>query len=661
VPLDIVLSVDLSNSMDSAGSSVGHSRIVWAKIAAIRFLDSLKTGDRVALQGWTASRSGAVMSDTAIPSRYYQKWSGFISDFNAARAFIRDSLFLDGTSRSTDTCQGLTLAVRDVIPLADFGYTPMHIAGIVAVSRLSALGRPAAKKAVIMLSDGVNNDAVPRATATASIDSLRRLKSLQFNTIGFMQGDTAELHSLAIAGSGNFYNAVNPGELDSAYIKLAGLLVEKKIDTTFATTPIRVTPDTLRAPVDVILAIDLSGSMETIEINSLTRLALAKTAALGFLDSLKPQDRVSVLGWTSSSGSADIFLSDTINPNRYCQKWCNFTSNFKAAGRFITDSLYPNDAQFGYTPLRVSSILAMKHLSSYTRPEANKVVIMLTDGENNDGETRNAVVSFLDSLRRTQGLQFHTIGFKDGDTVELRALANAGGGVFYNAKDNNELQNAYASLAHQIVREKLAARKLMIQEVINHPPLDLVSGSQKSTTSSTVPLQSCESLQDAAGNTVLRWYFSNIPVWGTAEVSYTVVATSGKNTVIGVDSAHATGGFWSQFVYTDDALAVHAINILPTGSGPTVSIAVSKPGASVAAVSFRDNAVVCMYAPGVRSKVSLTLFAMNGRIAHSAEALNCAGQNSVVFRIPKTTAAGVYAVRVRWENAIQWKMVRLIR
>jgi Mg-chelatase subunit ChlD len=660
VPLDIVLSIDLSNSMDSANGTA-HSRIIWAKVAALGFLDSLKSGDRVAILGWTSTSTGIALTDSSKTSVYYSRWSGFISDFNSARTFIRDSLYLDGSSRTTDTCNGQTLVVRDVISSGTFGNTPMHIAGVMAESRLSALGRTQAKKVVIMLSDGQNNDGVPRSTVVAFFDSLWRTQSLQFNTIGFMQGDTNELHTLAIAGGGYFYNALSPSELDSAYAKLASLLVDKKIDTTYMTTPIQVAPDTVRAPVDVILAIDLSSSMETIESGGYTRLALAKAAALGFLDSLKPQDRISIMGWTSSSGSGDIMLSDTLNPDRYYQKWCGFTSNFATAGSFINDSLFPNDSKYGYTPLRISSILAMKHLSSMTRPDAKKVVIMLSDGENNDGVTRLAAIACLDSLRRTQGLQFHTIGFMDGDTAELHALAIAGGGVFYDAKNNTELQAAYASLAHIMVEQKLAARKLLIQEVVNHPPLNFVDGSQKSTGVATIAVQGFETMQDAAGNTVLRWTFSVIPVWGIAEVSYRVVAAPAIPAVFGVDSAHATGGFWSRMVYTDDQLTVQTMNIPSTGS-PPVSITAGKKNALPAAiVSFKREGTVCISAPGVSSPVSLTLFSMNGRIAFSEISRPCPPGRQVIFSIPRTLAAGMYAVRVQWENVIQWKTVRLVR
>jgi Mg-chelatase subunit ChlD len=660
VPVDIVLSIDLSGSMDTA-TGFGHSRIIFAKVAALGFLDSLKTGDRVAILGWTRSNTGIGLSDSSKTSLFYQKWSGFLSDFNLARSFIRDSIFLEGASRTTDTCDGQTLVAHNIITSGQFGNTPMHIASVMAMSRLSALGRPQTKKVAIMLSDGENNDGVPHSTVTTFLDSLWRTQSLQFNTIGFMQGDTSELHSLATAGGGYFYNALSPSGLDSAYANLANLLVDRKIDTTFATKPIQVLPDTVRAPVDVVLSIDLSASMETIESNGLTRIQMVRSAALGFLDSLKPQDRVAIVGWTSSSGNGDVFLSDTGNPSVYYQKWCPFTSSIKAARSFFSDSLNPNEALYGYTPLRISSVVAMKYLSFFSRAEATKVVITLSDGDNNDGEPLSTAVTFLDSLRRTQGLQFHTIGFMDGDTSELHALAMAGGGNFYNAQNNNDLQNAYASLAHQIIQQKLAARKLMIQEVVLHPPLNYIEGSQKSTNSSTVPLQSFENLTDAVGNTVLRWYYVNIPVWGVAEVSYSVLATSGLAVAIGVDSAGAKGGFWSQMVYTDDQLTIQTINLLPTGKGPPVAVGRGRNALSAPSISFRKEGAVRVCVPGVHSPVSLTLFTMLGRIAFCDNAVPAGPENGVLFTIPHTVAGGAYAVRLRWGNTMQWKTIRLIR
>ncbi|MGA2506795.1 MAG: VWA domain-containing protein [Chitinispirillaceae bacterium] len=674
VPLDIVLAIDLSTSMagiDSAVDSTKRPRIVWAKLAALHFLDSLKSGDRVAVMGWTAAGTPSGLSDTANPARYFHKWCDFTPDFSNVRAFLRDSLFIDSTKRILDTCEGQILVVRDNIPNGTFTTTPLRISTVVAADHLSLAGRPAVTRTVIMLTDGINNDGLARSVPVAVLDSLRRTQGQQFNAIGFISGDTAELHALTNAGGGYCYNAANPGQLDSIYAKLAGQLVQRKIDTTYSMKRIQIKPDTVRMPIDVILAIDLSASMDDSDGTSHKRIAWAKIAALGFLDSLKSQDRVAVLGWTSSSWG-NIILADTAYPSLIYQKWCPFTSNLDNVRSFIRDSLYlddndgkvfdtiggipmtvwgdiPGPSQFGYTPLNIASILTMSHLSSTGRPGATKVVIMLTDGINNDSVPRSTAISFIDSLRRTQGLQMYTIGFVNGDTSELHSLALAGGGSFYNAKDNVELQNAYASLAHQLVTEQVAARKLMIQEVLQHPPLNFMTGTQTVTANSTVPLDKFESLTEGIGNTVLRWYFKTIPIWGTAEVFYKVVATQGANTVIGVDSAHAGGGFWSQMVYTDNAYDIITINLPASGSDKPVAVLLKGETTSSPCIAFRPGGIVRL-SLGEHYSVAMTLYNLSGRIVYRTAARFSSPGNCAQFTIPKTVPAGIYAACFVFDN-----------
>lgn len=680
IPLDIVLSLDLSTSMaliDSVTDSDRRARVVWAKLAALSFLDSLKAGDRVSVMGWTAVGNPSSLADTANTSRYYQKWLAFTANFDSVRAFLRDSLYIDSTRRIADTCEGQILVVRNSIPNGTFTNTPMRISGVVAAKRLSQYGRSSANRAVIMLTDGENNDGLARSVATSCLDSLRQLSGQQFHAIGFVSGDTAELRALTTAGGGNCYNAVNRHQLDSVYAALAGELVKQKIDTTLSTVRIVVQPDTLRMPVDVLLAIDLSSSMDLLDGSSRERIAWAKIAALGFLDSLGPEDRVAVFGWTSSIDGA-IHLADTSNDSLYFRKWCNYTSNFDSVRAFIRDSLYLDaylrfsdtlggkplvlwddipGGEFGYTPLHMASVMAMSYLSSYGRRGANKVAIMLTDGINNDGEPLGTTVAFIDSLRRTQGLQLHTIGFVGGDTAELRTLSLAGGGNFYNAKDNAALLAAYATLAHQMVVEKLAARKLTIQEVLRRPPLYFLAGTQKSTANSTVKAESMESFTDDRGNTVLRWYFKNIPVWGTAEVFYKIMAL--EKAAIGVDSAHANGGFYSQMVFVDDSYQTIAINLKPTGSDPSVGV-VRKNVPGPGTFTMRPDGTIRLSMTG-KLQGKLMLYNLSGRLAYSVAAIPFESEHCLLFTVPRVVPAGVYAARFVSENSVIIKTIRLIR
>jgi len=685
VPIDVVLALDLSTSMswvDSTIDSTKRARIVWTKLAALHFLDSLKTGDRVAVMGWTAVGTPAGLADTANPLRYFHKWCEFTAGFDGVRTFIRDSIFIDSTVRIVDTCESQVLVVRDNIPGAFFTSTPMHISTVVTAKHLSYAGRQEATRAVIMLTDGVNNDLLSQSVPIALLDSLYRIKAQRFFAIGFIAGDTAELRALTNAGGGACYNAANPRQLDSIYALLAGQLVEQRIDTTFTTTPIRISPDTVRQPIDVLLAIDISASMDTNDNTAHKRIAWAKIAALGFLDSLGPQDRVSVLGWTSSVWG-NVFLSDTSDTEIVCQQWCPFSADLDSVRDFIYDSLYlddddgflydtingrrttvwgdiPGPEQFGYTPLHLTAIQTMSHLSSSGRPGATKVVILLTDGINNDGISHTYTVTHLDSLRRTEGLQMHTIGFVNGDTAELHLLANAGGGNFYNAKNNIELQSAYASLAHQLVNEKVAARKLTVQEALNCPPLYFMAGTQSSTANSTVPLEKTESLTDSRGNWVLRWYFKTIPLWGIAEAYYKIVAAQGANTVIGIDSAHAEGGYWSKMVYTDNDYQVIAINLPASGSAPQVSVRQKSDLRFQPAVAFRPGRVVRVRLAENRS-VAMTLYNLSGRVVYRDAARFPSAGSTALFTVPGTVPAGVYAACFTFEDRTMRYLMNIVK
>jgi hypothetical protein len=320
----------------------------------------------------------------------------------------------------------------------------------------------------------------------------------------------------------------------------------------------------------------------------------------------------------------------------------------------------PN-GDFIYTPLHLTSVLTMSYLSSKGRVNANRVVIMLTDGINNDAIPPSTAIAFIDSLRRTQGLQMHTIGFIGGDTAELHALATAGGGNYYNARNNVDLLNAYASLAHQLVMQKLAARKLTIQEVLQCPPLYFMAGTQAATANSTVPLEKCESMTDGRGYTVLRWQFKTIPLWGIAEVFYKVVAANGAgNTLIGLDSAHSGGSFYSEMVYTDDAYEVITINLPSSEIEPQVAVVPKAEAASLPSIAFRPNGVVRILL-GNRYSVALTLYDLRGRIVYRASARFPSPGNCAQFTIPPTVPAGIYAACFTLDNTTIRRVMNILR
>ena len=167
-------------------------------------------------------------------------------------------------------------------------------------------------------------------------------------------------------------------------------------------------------------------------------------------------------------------------------------------------------------------------------------------------------------------------------------------------------------------------------------------------------------MTDGIGNTVLRWYFKTIPIWGTAEVFYKVVATQGVNTVIGVDSSHAGGGFWSQMVYTNDAYDIITINLPSSGSDKPVAVLLKGETTHRACIVFRPGGIVRMHL-GEHYSVAMTLYNLSGRIVYRTAVRFSSPGNCAQFTIPKTVPAGIYAACFVFDNLTIRQALHLLK
>ena len=186
--------------------------------------------------------------------------------------------------------------------------------------------------------------------------------------------------------------------------------------------PIQATcNDTMQSsPVSVMLVIDRSGSMGS---PTSTGLAAAQSAAKKFLDRLSPLDEAALISFATSVS--------------YDQAW---TLN-KTLVKTAIDQLFA----YGNTALWK----AVKTGSQYTRPRLKKkVMIVLTDGENND-ET----VTLQQAINQVQAdsVLVYTIGLGFGVKADsLRKLANATGGAYYPAPGTNDLDQIYQAIAKKL-------------------------------------------------------------------------------------------------------------------------------------------------------------------------------------------------------------------
>jgi Mg-chelatase subunit ChlD len=536
-PIDVVLGLDLSTSMAGIDSTIDpqkRTRIVWTKLAALHFLDSLKPGDRVAVMGWTSAANGTNIADTSNNRRYFHKWCDFTTDFNIVRSFIRDSIFIDNTQRVVDTVEGQILVVQDNIPNATFMYTPLRISTVVTAKHLSGLGRPEATRAVIMLTDGSNNDNLAQSVPVALLDSLHRTKGQLYYAIGFVAGDTAELRTLTSAGGGTYYHASNLSELDSAYGALAEQLISEKFDTTVSTTtkfdttvstttkfdttvsttttldtnisttptldtnistkPIKVVQDTVVRGLDAILLFDKSGSM------SGAPIAAAKQAGHDFVGMLGDSDRVAILSF-----------ADGYSPVADFTPYTQFSTALAAM-----DAMYAS----GSTALWYSSQKSMEYTLMNMRPKAQPVLIILTDGGDNasGSVTFDSLMRFLTPLGYKIPVFTISLGSLTNES-QLQAIATSTGGAYYKTPTADSLSAIYKDIA-KIIVNNVGARSVRIVESVP-PAYTYITGSQAAGPANMTFFDSMYAVT-GTGGTTLTWTAPVLSVWDTLQALYRV-------------------------------------------------------------------------------------------------------------------------------------------
>ncbi len=197
--------------------------------------------------------------------------------------------------------------------------------------------------------------------------------------------------------------------------------------------------------IDIMLAIDVSPSMEASDILP-TRIEAAKTEAMHFVDA-RPDDRIGVV----------IFSGETFT-------LCPLTADHEALKAMIEN--------IGLGTLDMGTAIGMGLAKAVERIKESKakskVIVLLTDGENNYG-----TISPLDAgrLAKTFGVRVYTIGLgaeqgkvlqptmvnPDGSYVQqyadvdidentLMQIANMTGGKYFRAGDSRKLEMIYSEI-----------------------------------------------------------------------------------------------------------------------------------------------------------------------------------------------------------------------
>ena len=195
---------------------------------------------------------------------------------------------------------------------------------------------------------------------------------------------------------------------------------QRNLQITGTVTP----PAEPRDPIDVILALDSSGSMAD---NDPNKIAISGAKAfMGKLDAAS--DQAGVVSWDDG-----INLSKGLSPDLVQR----------------TNDLDGVD-QDGGTDLNVGLAEALALLQQGGRADARKVIVFLTDG---DGDyTPSGQAGSIVDRAKAAGVVIYAIGLGAApDETKLKDMASATGGKFFHAVTAGDLIGVYAAIVQELM------------------------------------------------------------------------------------------------------------------------------------------------------------------------------------------------------------------
>ena len=196
--------------------------------------------------------------------------------------------------------------------------------------------------------------------------------------------------------------------------------------------------------VDIVISLDLSGSMLAEDFKPENRLAVAKQEAVKFIRG-RANDRIGLV----------VFARDAFTQ-------CPLTLDYD-----ILTSLL-NEIQIGMIPDGTAIGMGLATAVNRLRESdaKSKVIILITDGENNAGKIDPVTAA---GLAKTFGIKVYTIGVGRGglvpfpvndplfgkryvqakvdiDEFTLKRIADITGGVFFRARDTQALSEIYSRI-----------------------------------------------------------------------------------------------------------------------------------------------------------------------------------------------------------------------
>ncbi|MEQ1906334.1 MAG: VWA domain-containing protein [Pirellulaceae bacterium] len=183
------------------------------------------------------------------------------------------------------------------------------------------------------------------------------------------------------------------------------------------------TSSAVRTDRDIALVLDVSGSM-----NDFGRFPALQNALNSFLTELSRTSQKELVSLTVYSTTS--------------RKKLDLTTNLAAIS-----SSFSSERPAGFTAIGegLKTGIATLKDKNFARPFASKTVILMTDGNQNTGESPDAVAL------RNKDITVHTITFSQGANQSLmRRVADITGGTYLHAETNEQLERAFREIARQL-------------------------------------------------------------------------------------------------------------------------------------------------------------------------------------------------------------------
>ncbi len=232
----------------------------------------------------------------------------------------------------------------------------------------------------------------------------------------------------------------NPLTASQTFIDLFPGRSQKDIIFTWP-NPIAKTVRSCAVPTDIVLAIDLSGSMNNDGDNPPEPVSSVLEAASVFASQLRSEDRVSVVTFATQATLTNQLTADT-------------TLVANAIKKLVID---PKE-ELGNTNPGDSLIQAKMELGSTRHnPDARKIVVLLTDGlATAPKEDPDAYAVTQAELLKKEGITLYTIGLGKGVNMDfLRVLASEST-MAYSAPTTATLSSIYKSITDSICEDGAA-------------------------------------------------------------------------------------------------------------------------------------------------------------------------------------------------------------